>query len=223
MKITMVTGVWKRPDVFKLFAKGVKAIPHEIDVIVAGSEGIHSRRMVESEGFTYIEKKNRPLGAKMNATTLAAKGSDYVICMGSDDILSPELFEVYLHYMNKGFDFIGLQDLYFYDTKSKHAIYWGGYKDNRKGKTTGVGRCLSKRMMELMDWQPWENKFNRYLDGSMDANISTCKSKKVINLKRTGLMAVDVKSKHNLTKFEKWHNADFIDPELIKEQFPYLP
>lgn len=223
MKISIVTGVWKRPDVFRLFAQGIKNLNYDLRVIVAGSEGFRSRRMVESEGFEYIEIRNFPLSAKMNATTRAAKGSDYVICMGSDDILSPHLFKVYLEHMGKGVDLIGLEDLYFYDIATKRSLYWAGYRGERKGKTTGVARCLSKKTMEMMDWHPWGSHLNRYLDASMDKHIKQIRLKKIINLKREGLMAVDVKNRNNLTKFDKWDNSEYIDSTLIKKHFPYLP
>ena len=40
MIISVVTGVWKRPEVFKLFAKGIKAIPYPLNVIVVGTKSI---------------------------------------------------------------------------------------------------------------------------------------------------------------------------------------
>jgi hypothetical protein len=70
LKLAIVTGVWKRPEVFKLFAKGMHDLRAssslDITVIVAGSEGIKSRSMVEQYPFYYIEAKNDPLAAKMN-------------------------------------------------------------------------------------------------------------------------------------------------------------
>lgn len=224
LNITLVTGVWKRPEVFKLFAKGVKDLPYDLRVIVSGSEGRTSRSMVVNEGFEYIEVRNRPLGNKMNQPVVKAKGSDYVICMGSDDILSPELFKLYLRYMKLGFDFIGLEDFYFYDLNRGKALYWGGYTDRkRKGKTVGAGRCLSAKLLDSMDWQPWDAKRNQYLDASMNEKISSAKKKKVINLKKRGLMAVDLKSSKNITPFQRWDNSLYIDPKLIKDHFHYLP
>ena len=113
MKISLVTGVWKRPEVFEMFAKGVHNLNIELEVIVAGSEGETSRKMVDAHGFHYIEIANQPLAKKMNATTLKAMelGSDYVVCMGSDDIMSPELMQQFIECMNKGYDYIGITDL----------------------------------------------------------------------------------------------------------------
>lgn len=221
MNITICTGVWKRPEVFKLFAKGVKNLPYNIRVIVSGSEGVTSRRLVTSEGFEYIEKRNKPLSNKMNAATQAAKGSDYVICMGSDDIITPEVFALYMRYMKRGYEFIGLEDLYFYDLRSSKALYWAGYSDHRKGLTVGAGRCISANVMESWNWKPWDDGLNKYLDSSMTAKMNVGKSKS-INLKKNGLIAVDLKSKINITPFSKWENAEYINPEIITEKLPYL-
>lgn len=75
----------------------------------------------------------------------------------------------------------------------------------------------------MMDWHPWGSHLNRYLDASMDKHIKQIRLKKIINLKREGLMAVDVKNRNNLTKFDKWDNSEYIDSTLIKKHFPYLP
>lgn len=220
MKITIVTGVWKRPEVFEMFSKGIENLGVDVRVIVAGSEGDTSRTMVESKGFEYIEVPNRPLSNKMNATTRAAKGSDYVICMGSDDIISPELFQEYLKYMNEDYDFVGLTDFYFYDTESKRAMYWGGYNDKRKGTSIGAGCVISAKLLNNMCHEPWKNGLNKGLDGSMQRRINGKVAK--FSLKEKGLFALDIKSSTNITPFELWKNSSYIDAQIIKEQFPYL-
>ena len=103
MKIAIVTAVWKRPEVFKFFARGVhkliESFPSiQFEVIVTGSEGTQSEQMVTTEGFHYIEIPNEPLAEKHNSSLKKAKQlkPDYVLCLGSDDIISPGLFEIYL-------------------------------------------------------------------------------------------------------------------------------
>ena len=223
MKISIVTGVWKRPEVFEMFAQGIKNLGVEVDVIVAGSEGKRSRDMVQAHGFYYGEVANQPLASKMNATTLMAKDlkSDYVICMGSDDIISPGLMQEYLKWMELGYDFIGCQDWYFYDVQSGKAMYWGGYRDRlRRYVTCGAGRVISKKLMDRWKWKPWNIGDSAMLDTSMDGRIRG--KQKVLNLKALGLYALDIKSKENMTPFEPWDNTKFIDSGIIKREFPYL-
>ena len=222
MRITVVTGVWGRPHVFEMFAQGIKNLGVEVKVIVAGSEGNASRAMVEKHGFYYREIPNQPLGSKMSATTLMARdiGTDYVICMGSDDIISPELMQEYLKWMREGYDYIAIQDLYYYDTVSKRASYWGGYRGARLNHAAGPGRVISRRLMENWAWKPWRDQHSKMLDNSMQDRISG--KQKLLNLKELGLFAVDIKSSTNMTPFELWDNTQYIDVQIIKDQFPYI-
>lgn len=224
----MVTGVWKRPEVFEMFAKGVHHLNAEIEdlnleVICAGSEGEKSRKMVEAHGFHYIEIPNKPLAVKMNATTLKAKelDSDYVICMGSDDIIHPDLMREYLKWMQKKTDFIGVTDFYFYDTESGKSLYWGGYRERyRLNVTAGAARVISKQLMNRWDWMPWFTKHDDFLDNSMQGRIRG--KIKILNMKSLGLYGLDIKSSTNMTPFEAWDNTEFIDSDIIKEKFDYL-
>ena len=224
MKISIVTATWQRPEVFELFAKGVKALPYDLNVCVSGSEGNVSKERVEKHGFKYIEYPNHPLASKMNAALSLAKGSDYVICVGSDDIIHPDLFAYYLKQMQKGFDFIGALDWYFYDTVSLQSIYWGGYLEPyRKGATCGAGRVLSKAFIDSCNWSVWEDSHSKVLDNSMDAKLKTGKYKThTFSLKENGLFGLDIKSSTNMTPFEVWNNSEYIDSNIIKTKFDYL-
>ena len=97
MKVAIVSAVWQRPEVFEMFAKGIKHLVSnckdiEFTVIISGSEGDKSKSMVEKHGFIYIEIPNDPLAVKMNATVIRAKeyDVDYILGVGSDDVITPE-------------------------------------------------------------------------------------------------------------------------------------
>lgn len=230
MKIAICTAVWQRPEIFELFAKGIHHLndntPHELLVIVAGSEKERSKNMVEAHGFTYIEYPNQPLALKMNATTQYAgqSGCDYVLCLGSDDIIHPTLMAAYEPYMQKGIDYIGVLDWYFYDTRTGKASYWGGYREpRRKGHTCGAGRLISNRLMRQWNWAPWKREHSHMLDNSMQDNLAKTKHTdatfKLTDVKAYGL---DIKSSVNMTPFAMWDNTTLINAELIKQQFSYL-
>jgi hypothetical protein len=231
IKLAIVTGVWKRPEVFEMFAKGVheleSACPQfEIITIVAGSEGPKTRRMVEAHGFKYIEVANDPLAAKMNATTLMAQqlNVDYVLCLGSDDVVSPGLMREYEKHMRKRVDYIAVTDFYFYDTVTRSAAYWGGYRDERrKGHTAGAGRVISRRLMAAWNWRPWELKHNHVLDNSMQEKLLRTKhSSAIFSMKERGVYALDIKSDTNMTPFKLWDNTVRIPSEELKALFPYV-
>ena len=77
MKIAIVTAVWKRHEIFELFAKGIHELEKingvEIVTVVAGSERELSKNLVEKHNFLYIEIPNQPLAEKVNAPLLIAK------------------------------------------------------------------------------------------------------------------------------------------------------
>jgi hypothetical protein len=229
IKLAIVSAVWKRPEVFELFAKSIHALTVktslDIDVIIAGSEGKRSRTMVEKHGFIYVEMPNDPLASKVNATTMIASqlNVDYVLCVGSDDLITPELLNVYEQYMRKGFDYVGVTDFYFYDIDTKQASYWGGYIDNRRNHTAGAGRLLSKRLMQAWNWKPWEIKDSKVLDNSMQNKLKTTPhSSAIFSLKEKGVYALDIKSSVNMTPFNLWPNTKLIDEKELKKHFPYV-
>lgn len=230
MKLAIVTGVWKRPEVFEIFARGIKELYHfkdiEIVTIVAGSELERSKKMVLKHGFTYIEIKNNPLATKMNATLIVAKQieADYVLCLGSDDIIHPELMAKYIELMKQGFDFIGVLDFYFYDTKSKKAAYWGGYRDSKRtNHTCGAGRIISKRLLDKFNWKIWENQQSHMLDNSFQDKLkATQHSSCVFSLKDYDLYGLDIKSGTNMTIFKLWDNTNYIEKSTIFDKFSYL-
>lgn len=220
IRLVVVTGMWQRPEVFDIFGKHYKKLG--IDVIVAGSEKLNSKRQAESFGFIYIEQPNQPLAAKMNATIKEALKRDYthVICVGSDDLLSKELIDEYILLIKQGYQFIGVTDFYFYELETGKASYWGGYTDNRNGKTCGAGRVISASLLRDWNGEPWKSSDTRYLDNSMQDKLNRVRKwVKTFSLKEKGLFAVDIKSKTNLTPFRLWQNTSYIDAKLLEDEF----
>lgn len=229
MKIAICSLVWQRPEIFEMFAKGIHALSHpdvQIKVFIAGSEGEKSRKMVEAQGFSYIEIANSPLAAKANAPIRLAKewGADYVLCTGSDDIMSIELFNMYVEITKQQPDFVGVTDYYFYDTTTRTATYWGGYREEyRKGRTCGAFRMLSKRVLKEWNWKVFENNHSAVLDNSMDQKLRVMDHKScTFSMKKYGVLAIDVKSSVNMTPYELWDNTKKIDPKILTDKFPYI-
>lgn len=229
IKLCICTAIWGRHEVFKLFAKGVhKLKTNDVDlkVIVSGSEGTVSRETVESEGFIYIETPNTPLSKKHNEAIKKARefNPDYVMLTGSDDVLSPDAFKIYIEQIRKGIDFIGITDFYFWDTSTKRAAYWGGYRDKiRTGHTCGAFRCFSKRLMNIWQWQPFEVRHSHVLDNSTQIKLQQVKhTHYIFSLKQKGVFGVDIKSEINMTPFKLWDNTTYIDGTIIKNKFTFL-
>lgn len=229
MKITIVTACWKRPEIFVLFAKGVHHLiantKCKIEVVVAGSEGAASKKMVEKEGFIYVEHPNQPLASKMNAAMKRAKltDPDYVLCMGSDDVVHPSLMKVYEKYMKQGIDFIAVLDWYFFDYTTGRCSYWGGYTDYRIGHSCGAGRVISRKLMDKWQWSPWQDQHSSGLDNSMQRLIAQEKFSRItFSIKEHNAYGLDIKSSVNMTPFHLWQNTHLISTKEIKVPFKYL-
>jgi len=251
IKLAIVTSVWERPEIVEMFAKGIinlldkcpdfEIVKAVVSVSLADESKISGKSYMDTlllhkEWGVILNNKNLrtsiiyipndPLAAKVNATTYACRdlGVDYVLCMGSDDIISPELLNEYAQYMRNGIDFIGVTDCYFYDTISDKSIYWGGYREPyRKGHTVGAFRALSARLLSQWDWMPWENKDSKVLDKSMQDKLKvTPHSIETFSIKEKGLFALDIKSATNMTPFALWDNSEYIDSKIIKEKFDYI-
>ena len=230
MKITIVTAMWQRPEVWDMFKQGVRRLRNQyndvdVQVCVSGSEGGASQNRCKEKWIHYVEIENHPLGRKMNTALTLAKqtNADYYLLMGSDDIICNNLFDLYLDYMEQEIDYIYLMDGYFFDTTSKKSLYWGGYADKLNlGRPLGAGRMLSKRLVEKMDYKCWYDvKLSGLLDQAMDEKLEGVKyTKQEIYCRDNDCMLLDIKSSTNMTRFAKWNNTEFIHTDNIKKYLP---
>jgi hypothetical protein len=227
-KIAVVTPMYKRHDVFELYIKGVNELQRDdVEIIpcISGSEGKISRELVSKiKNSRYVEIENQPLALKTNAALKLGHDCDFFLNIGSDDVIHPDLLNVYIELMKQGYDFIGVTDFYFYNLPTKEALYWGGYiQDYSKGITLGAGRVLSRRFVEYYDWNIFEEKDSRHLDHSMDRKLETYPGLSCLfSVKNHRVWGMDIKSELNMTPFEHWENTQVIDSKLITNKFNYL-
>lgn len=232
MKVCFITAVWKRPEIFELFAKGINNLKErfpsvEIEVAVSGSEGFRSEQMVKKHGFHYVETPNQPLGAKMNKALNVGKSinADYYVLVGSDDIIHHDLFSMYIAFMKLGIEYIYLIDCYFYDNESGKSSFWGGYiKQHNRGHALGAGRVLSKSVMQRINYKCWfDVELSHVLDTAFDRIVEPVVNSRVkLSCKEDNVHILDIKSGVNMTKFEIWENTKFIDSNYIKDKFNFL-
>jgi hypothetical protein len=230
LKIVITTMVWKRWEIFEMWADGVKNIISyfnnvDIKVVIAGSEGNESRKRVEKHCFHYIEHPNMPLSNKANARLSACKqfNPDYVVLVGSDDIISIKAFDFILSKMAKGYDEIAPMDIYYFDTVSQTAAYSHGYQNRRKGEPVAVGRALSKYVLNKCNWNLWPQNIPCSLDRFSKKRINQFKRNHFYyRCKDEGIVICDIKSKTNITKFALRPNYEIINKSIISNQIPQI-
>ncbi len=100
-------------------------------------------------GIDFCEHDNQPLGLKKNfgLNEVMKNKFDYLIELGSDNLILNEMIDRYKPLMQSGEDFFGSTKLLFIDsvtgqTRSYEAV------ENQYGFGFGLGRCMSRRLLE---------------------------------------------------------------------------
>lgn len=210
MKILCLCAFWQRPEITKLFVNGFVKLQQSIDydlelLCILSKEDQYFKenlRILTGYGFNVCEYQNKPLGEKMNAGIKYALGNfefDYLMNLGSDNIINPKLFDIYKPYFNKGSLFFGIESVYFYCNNSK-LLYLFNIADGFIAM--GAGRMIHKDILDKMDSNNiW--LYNHDINASLDTN-STINI--VLNTKikpeiiKTGEIAyvLDIKSETNI-------------------------
>lgn len=239
MKVTIATMIWRRPEVFECFAVGVKnliqSFPEiEFEVVAVGSEGEHSFQLAFNHGFTYHEYPNDNLGKKAQFRLDKVKETDpdYVLFLGSDDILTPSAFAYCIRHMNNRIEHIAPFDIYYLNRK--RLYYSEGYRvgHHRHGEPVAPGRLLSASILNKLNWTLWDNSVvHRGLDSKAYARIKSAQnSYHYYSLKDIGAMLIDIKTSENLStfnpKFRRNHftsNISMVLPENLVDKINHIP
>jgi len=213
--------VWKRHDIFQMFINSFHRL-REVDVdlicCAAGSEGEVSRKLCQDNGIHYIETLNQPLGKKANTRLQFTKkfDPDYVIFLGSDDIMSTQTLLRYITWANLGYDLINPLDIYFFDNDTKSMLYCKGYDNHRIGEPLAVGRMAHKSLLDQLGWKLWNDNTRLGLDGHSKKLCDISKKQKIFKLKDEGLFICDIKGKESISKFQKRSNNEYISNAELK-------
>jgi len=212
----------------------------DLSLLAVGSEGTQSRTLCKECGFDYVEYPNSPLSHKWNAGVHAAKSyyPDALIIVGSDDLISSSMLDVYAGKLEDGLHFFGVSDMYFFDPGVSRLGYWGGYEHtamkDRAGEPIGCGRCFSRTVLDRMNWNLWpsEPKLDSLLD-RLALNYAKVNGFKPTSwkLEDIGARAVDIKIGTNITPFnaieyQEQYDGDpaleYLQPLLTEEELRLL-
>lgn len=143
-KILILLPIWKRKNITKLCLKYLKRLQEErnIEVLCVVSE-VWAKIEAFEHGFKWVEVSNDDLGKKMNKGIEAAMTMDfdYLMNLGSDDIINSRLFDVYDNYFKEGKGIFGITKVTFIDSESKEV------KQNDYKAMIGAGRCIRKDLI----------------------------------------------------------------------------
>ncbi len=203
MTIGIITTNYFRLPVLKIFCEGIDRLREETDtdipVVCVGTKD--GEEVCLQYGIDHHTYQNSPLTGKFNRACELLKGSvDYVMVMGSDNLISTETFLRIKEEAEKGIDLIGLSELYMLsmDGNNKGKLYHFPHTT-----VLGVGRTVSARVLDKLNWNPWGEDKDRGIDVVM---LDTVRP----HVKTSSLLSeqfiVDLKTKYNLNPIDCWSN-----------------
>ncbi len=166
MKILAFVAVWKRPEITRRCFEGIKRLNIPLFAVVSED---WAEDLCKEFKAKYIRTPNKPLGRKLNKGLEKAleQDFDYLLTIGSDNLINPELLKVYDYYMKKGTGLIGVDKLYFHkEGEVKHVDY--------QLQIIGAARMISRKALAtahqvkvrflksvggVIDGRPMEEKF----------------------------------------------------------------
>lgn len=178
VKVLIVIPVYKRPEVLQLCLIGLKKLREMVKswviapVFILSPEDEHMKtneKLVKSAGFKVVYFKNLPVSDKLNAGIRYCwehYDFDYLMNLGSDDLIHPQIEQLYAPYLEKNVHFFGINTLYFWDFNNEKVIYFDTYNTNG---SIGAARMIHK---SIIDWF-MVNEFPLYepgINSGMDCN-----------------------------------------------------
>jgi len=201
MNFCIITANHKRPKVFALWCESMSRLREEVGhfPIVVVSD-LCDAGMCKEHNIYHIVMGNRPVSAKFNKACRFSQtlGVDYVMTVGSDDIISTETMKLFLSSMDKGYDMITLDDIYFYGA---YAEYNGVLVHFKGKKELGLCRTVHKSILDKIGWMPWRKQRSSGLDmlARMAYEPHIRNPYNINNAK-----VFDVKTEFNINRFSYW-------------------
>lgn len=199
-KLLIYLAVWRRPEITELCFMGINRLRKHPNYDINALAVISEPEMItlcNQYGIKWIMHENLPLGKKKNAGLVAAASYDfdYLMEIGSDDLITNDLLTQYLDYIGK-YDFFGISDAAYIESEN------GTCRRLITDKSTyGAGRMISRKVLDTMAWKLWNDNLNRGLDNDSvrTLQLKGIKFHKVPAANAPGV--IDIKSDQNIWKF----------------------
>ncbi len=185
-------------------------------VICAGHDNA-DRKVCESAGAVWVQHRNYPLGAKWNAAFMEARkyNPDACLFVGSSDWISDNWTRELEPLMNE-YDLVGTLGCHFLDIGDDfRLVFWPGYHKIRIGESIGIGRLISNRLLNKMQWKPFNDQLDKSLDGSMQITCTSHAGRiHVVNNPNINSLSIST---------DQWDNKHKFDHHWDEENPRYLP
>lgn len=147
MTVLIFLAAWRRPEITEICFMGINRLrnnsrfPIETLVVISEESMIP---LCNKYGIRWTFYKNDPLGEKKNHGLNEAMKFDwdYLLEIGSDDLIKNELLELYYPVMERGESFFGTKDAIIIDSSN------GNCRRLTSDTPYGLGRCISRKVIE---------------------------------------------------------------------------
>lgn len=197
--------------------------------VVCAGDGLKEKRLCQSLGAVWVQAPNKPLGNKWNQAFLRAKDfkPDAVLYVGSSDWLSDNWIEKTRPYVEEH-GITGVPGCHFGDIPKRgkiRIVYWPGYVGERSNESIGIGRMLSAKLLDLINWQPLDPTKDRSMDACMKAKCAAVGYHDFFVREDIKAMSISTDQWGNMHQFaQHWNNelpSDKIaDVDAFLKDFP---
>lgn len=213
-----ITRLYRKNDVYRVICVG---------------DGHDEQKVCEKAGAVWVQYRNTPLGDKWNQAFRAAKSydPDAVLFVGSSDFIEDRWIDTMRPHV-ENYGFAGAKGCYFIDLgATQRLVWWPGYAESRRSRdrddeTIGIGRMLSRELMNRLKWEPFEARLDSSLDSSMKKRAAAVGFKDVMI---PGLKALSISTDQwpNKHQFEQHWNGvlpsqRIEDVDTLLKQFPEI-
>ena len=212
--VTLMMTLWGRPEVFRVVRNVLNRFMDHPDVVttivfvISKEDPFYEQLLsiIKGSAFEYkvVHYSNDKLGAKHTAGIKEAlkTGCDYVMNIGSDDLLHSALWNLYLPYMLDGYHIIGLRKLYFYAPPGDAILF----SYNSGNLVVGAGRLMHAGMLKKI-WKTPKKLYDDECQRGLDTNSSNrmCSEHVMPLILDAGQfpMIVDIKTKDNINEMDR--------------------
>lgn len=182
---------------------------HEVDAVAVISEA-SMMELCEKYRVKWCMHENLPLGKKKNyGLTYAMRFDfDYLLEIGSDDLIKNSIFDVYAPWWGKK-DVLGLTDFVMMNSEDGECRKW-----HHDRGAFGVGRAISRVALESMKtldgYKLWDDKINRGLDNNSNFKLAFNGFLEA-RVHATEPVAIDIKSDENINRYDFTPGGDPYD------------
>lgn len=226
-KILMYTAMYGRHSIFDIMYAGFRACrdhwSNQLDIslfVVASTD--EDCNYLSSLGIDYVRHENKPIGRKFSrglCDILTLTDFDYLMPLGSDDVINPDLFDYYLVEIQKGTRYFGTHSIALLHPETSRAKIFRIPEGNRIGMI-GPGRMIHRSIVEHFNGYLWPAE-NKGLTLYSNTRITTIADPVVIYPQNNEVLMFDIKSDDNIWSYDRVI-GDVYDSTFV-EHFSRLP